>query len=251
MSELRQTEPDGTTPGSPGYGIRVRVRGIVQGRELDAYAMASLSGHAVVMAWENATPWRLDLDGLDGLMPQPQQLLLYLASGDVLELSESDDLRSFATRLTDRACEVPELTRGLRALGSTRGSQVSAHDRWFAPLLSARRSVAGISDPSRQVTLVDAASIAQQLRRVIAQLADEHAAGQAAMRRAIDAALEQESEEVFVALERLALTADVLRISTPDTRLVDWRRWVGALRDVFIAADQCWPRCALVLTHGV
>ncbi|MEO7359282.1 MAG: hypothetical protein ABI120_03065, partial [Gemmatimonadaceae bacterium] len=163
-----------TTPSSIGEqqpGIRVRVIGMVRGRELDAYALASLAANNVVLAWENAAPWQLDLEGIDGVMPRPGQLTLYLSSGDVLELTENEALRTFSARVLDRACAVPELTRGLRALGSLRGTPGPAHDRWFAPLLAARRAVAGISDAERQVALVDAAVIAQQLRRVMSDIA--------------------------------------------------------------------------------
>ena len=229
----------------------MRVIGMVRGCELDAYATVSLSGNNVVLAWENAAPWELDLDGIDGVMPRAGQLTLYLSRSDVLELTENEALRTFAARVLDRACAVPELTRGLRALGSLRGTPGPAHDRWFAPLLAARRAVAGISDAERQVALVDAAVIAQQLRRVMSDIAKELAPTHAAMQRALDAALQEETEPVFEALERLALTADVLRVSALDTRLHDWRRWMNALREVFVAADLSWPRCAVVITQGV
>ncbi|MBC8088863.1 MAG: hypothetical protein H7Z40_16485 [Phycisphaerae bacterium] len=235
----------------PPEGLRARVIGIVRGRELDAYATVTLAAHAVVLSWDNAAAWQLDLDGLDGVMPRPNQLTLYLSSGDVLELTENDALRQLAANVLDRACAVPELTRGLRALGSLRGTPGPAHDRWFAPLLAARRAVAGISDAERQVALVDAANVAQQLRRVMTEIAREMAPTHPAMQRAIEASLHEESESTFHALERLALAADVLRTSTLDTRLVDWRRWMKALREVFVAADQCWPRCAKVITDGV
>ncbi len=250
MSDPRPT-PSPIPPGEPPSGIRVRVIGIVRGRELDAYAMVLLSGNSVVLAWENAAPWQLDLEGLDGVMPRAGQLTLYLSSGDILELTENEALRTFSSRVLDRACSVPELMRGLRTLGSLRGTPGPAHDRWFAPLLAARRAVAGISDAERQVALVDAAVIAQQLRRVMSDIARELAPTHPAMQRALDAALNEESEPVFEALERLALTADVLRGSALDTRLHDWRRWMNALREVFVAADQAWPRCAVVITNGV
>ena len=249
------TDPRGANAqaavGTPSDAFRVRVIGMVRGRELNAHAHISLSGNAVVLAWENAAPWSLDLDGIDGLMSRPEHLTLYLSSGDVLELSENELLRTFTARVLDRACAVPELTRGLRALGSLRGTPGPAHDRWFAPLLAARRAVAGISDAERQVALVDAAVIAQQLRRVMADLAKEQAPLHPAMQRALDAALQEESEPLFIALERLALAADVLRVSALDTRLHDWRRWMNALREVFVAADQSWPRCAHVIVNGV
>jgi hypothetical protein len=232
-------------------GIRTRVIGIVRGRELDAMATAALAGHSLVLSWDNAAAWKLDLDGLDGVMPRPNQLTLYLSSGDVLELTENELLRQLGANLLDRACTVPELTRGLRSLGSLRGTPGPAHDRWFAPLLAARRAVAGISDAERQVALVDAAHIAQHLRRVMSEIAKEMAPTHAAMQRAIEASLHEESEALFAALERLALAADVLRTSALDTRLVDWRRWMGALREVFIAADEAWPRCGAVINNGV
>lgn len=232
-------------------GIRTRVIGIVRGRELDAVATVVLAANALVLSWDNAAAWQLDLDALDGVMPRPNQLTLYLTSGDVLELTENDALRQLGANVLDRACTVPELTRGLRSLGSLRGTPGPAHDRWFAPLLAARRAIAGISDAERQVALVDAAHIAQHLRRVMSEMAKELAPTHPAMQRAIEAALNEESEPVFTALERLALAADVLRTSALDTRLVDWRRWVGALREVFVAADQAWPRCGAVITDGV
>lgn len=249
MTEPRSVST--TTPGDATAGIPVRVIGMVRGRELDAAATVSLAGNDIVITWEHAAPWELDLDGIDGVMPRPSQMTLYLSSGDVLELTGNDALRTFATRVLDRACVVPELTRGLRALGSLRGTPGPAHDRWFAPLLAARRAIAGVSDAERQVALVDAAVIAQQLKRVMADLSKELAPTHAAMQRALDAALQEESEPVFEALERLALAADVLRVSALDTRLHDWRRWMNTLRDVFVAADQSWPRCALVLSGGL
>lgn len=252
MNQTRGFAPDGSHEGGRHpAGLRARVLGIVRGRELDAHATVALSGNAIVLSWENAAAWEIALDGLDGVMPRTNQLTLYLSSGDVLELTENDALRQFGANVLDRACSMPELTRGLRALGSLRGTPGPAHDRWFAPMLAARRAVAGVSDAERQVALVDAALIAQNLRRVMQEIAKEISPTHPAMQRAIEAALNEETEPTFEALDRLALAADVLRGSALDTRLVDWRRWMNALREVFVAADQCWPRCAVVLTEGV
>ena len=232
-------------------GIRSRVIGIVRGKEIDAFAAISLDGRAIVLAWEGATAWSLDVEALDGVMPHADQLTLYLTSGDVLELTDNDALRQFGQHVIDRACAFPELTRGLRALGSHRGSPGPAHDQWFAPLLGALRSVSGISDPTRQVALIDAAQITENMQRTLVELAREQSPNNPPMERALEAALLEESDATFVALTRLALAADVLRVSTLDTRLVDWRRWVAALREAFAAADQCWPKCSVVLTHGL
>ncbi|MEQ1691144.1 MAG: hypothetical protein ABMA00_07665, partial [Gemmatimonas sp.] len=137
-----------------------RVVGIVQGRDIDARAVLELDEHALVILWTRAAPWRLAFDGIDGVAQTASLLTLYLASGDVLELSGDDTLRTLGAQLLDRACVMPELTRGLRALGSLRGTPGPAHDAWFAPLLSARRALEGVSDPLRQLSLMDATRLA-------------------------------------------------------------------------------------------
>lgn len=227
--------------------VSARVLGIVRGREIDAMAQLSLEPHAVVLAWANAAPWRLAFDGIDGASLGPSRLTLYLAGGDVLELTGDDALRALGAQLLDRACVMPELTRGLRALGSLRGSPGTSHDAWFAPLLSARRAVEGVSDPLRQLTLFDAGRLRETMSRVIAELAAIRAPTDQATQRAIEASLEEDAEPLFQALTRLALAADALRGGDLDTRLADWRTWVSAIRLVFAAADESWERGREVL----
>ncbi len=222
----------------------VRVMGIVRGREINAPADVSLDRDCIVLTWASATPWRLSLEGLDGVAHGPAQLTLYLSTGDVLELSGDDALRTVGLQLMGRACSMPELTRGLRAFGSLRGTPGAAHDAWFAPLLAARRAVEGVSDAKRQMTLIDAGQLARSMERAMQELAALTAPGDTARQRAIEAALEEESEGMFLAFARLALAADALSGSASDTLFVDWRRWVGALRDVFAAADEAWGRCS-------
>ena len=223
------------------------VVGIVRGREIDARAEVELDGPTLVIFWSRATPWRLALAGIDGVSIADRQLTLYLASGDVLDLSGDDALRALGMQLMDRASVMPELTRGLRSLGSRRGTPGTAHDAWFAPLLSARRAVEGVSDPLRQVELLDAPRLTETITRVIGELAAIRAPTDAAMQRGIEAALEEDAEPLFAALKRLELAADTLRGSAPDSRLADWRRWVEMLREVFAAADESWARAADVL----
>jgi len=228
--------------------VNARIIGIVRGREIDAQAALELDEHTIVIHWAAATPWRLAFDGLDGIAAGATQLTLYLTTGDVLELHGDEALRGLTTQLLDRACTMPEITRGLRALGSRRGALGNAHDAWFAPFLAARRSVVGISDPLRQVALVDSAHLAGAMRRTIAQLAAVHSPTEPAAQRAIEAVLEEAAEPVFVAIARLELAADALRGSALDTRLADWRRWVEAMRGVFVAADRGWSGQSGVLS---
>ena len=139
-----------------------RVVGVVRGREIDASASVTLDQDTLVLAWQDATPWRLSLSGIEGIAGGGSSLTVYLVRNDVLELSGDDQLRALGRQLLDRACAMPELTRGLKSLGSSRGTPVAAHDRWFAPLLAARRAVEGVSDPARQVMLLDAAARAKE-----------------------------------------------------------------------------------------
>ncbi len=219
-----------------------RVRGIVRGSEIDRVADVSLNDATLMLSWTELTSLGLALDTLDGIAHQASQLTLYLSNGDVLELSGDDGLRPLAVRLTARACTMPELTRGLRSFGSLRGAPGTAHDVWFEPLLSVRRAVEGVTDATRQLALIDAGALATKMERVMIQLATTKAPGDAARQRAIEAALEEESIDLFLALGRLALTADTLMGGALDTRFVDWRRWIAALRDVFSAADDAWRR---------
>lgn len=231
-------------------GVTARVMGIVRGREIDARASLELEGNALLINWSNAAPWRLELDGVDGASTGPARLSLYLSSGDVLELTGDDSLRAFGAQLLDRACVIPELTRGLRALGSLRGLPGASHDAWFAPLLSARRAVEGVSDPLRQLELLHAPRLAETMTKVISALAAIQAPVDAPAQRAIEAVLEEEAAPLFIALQRMAFAADTLRGSALDTRLADWRAWIETVRLVFVAADECWGRCAQTLSHG-
>jgi len=228
-----------------------RIVGIVQGREIDAEAMLELDTHSLGIVWTRAAPWRLALDGIDGVSLGPSQLTLYLASGDVLDLSGDDALRVLGAQLVDRACAMPELTRALRAFGSRRGSpgasHDASHDAWFAPILSARRAIEGVTDPLRQVELLNADRLAESMTKVIAELAAIQAPTDLPAQRAIEAVLEEAAEPLFVAITRMALAADALRGGALDTRMADWRRWVATVRAVFVAIDDSWRRGAAVL----
>lgn len=221
------------------------VVGIVRGREIDAEATLELDAGSVVIVWTRATPWRLALGGIDGIAvsstsPEQVHLTLYLASGDVLDLAGDDRLRTFGAQLLAQACTIPELTRALRALGSRRGLPGTSHDAWFAPLLSARRSLEGVTDPLRQVAMLDAPQLSQTMATVITQLAVIQAPTDAAAQRAIEAILEEAAEPMFEAIERMAIAADALRGGALDTRLADWRRWMDSVRAVFVATDESW-----------
>jgi len=223
---------------------QVRVVGIVQGREIDTLAEVTLDQHTLVLAWQDATPWRLSLSDIEGIAGGPSSLTVYLVSNDVLDLRGDEQLRSLGLQLLDRACAMPELTRGLKSLGSSRGTPVAAHDRWFAPLLAARRSVEGVSDPARQVMLLDAATLTSEIERAISEIAATRASGDAAEQRAVEAALEEEAAAVFTTIQIMGVAGDVVRGGAVDTRIADWRKWVETVRAGLAAADEAWSGLA-------
>lgn len=236
--------------------VTAHIVGIVRGRELDAPVVLSLDDDILVVVSSADAPWRLPLSSVDGIAvtntPSAQgapiaHLTVYLEGGDVLDISGDDVLRQFASAVNDRAFAMPELTRGLRSLGSLRGSPGAAHDAWFASFMQARRSAEGVSDPLRQVELIDAQRLARGVGLTIAELAAIRAPTDAPMQRAIEAVLEEEAEPLGVAIARMSIAADALRGGAVDTRLLDWRRWVETLKQAFVAADDAWERCAPVL----
>lgn len=258
------TMRDATT-GRSDDALVVRVVGIVRGREIDAPATVALDHDAVVLNWRDAAAWRLVLDGIEGITASATSLTVYLRDHDVLELAGDDALRPFALAVSDRACTMPELTRGLRGFGAVHrggGRQAAvtadgaesplqrAHDTWFAPLLAARKAVHGVSDPARQVQLMDGTALADAMTEAAARIAVTLAPGDPAEQRAIEAAIEDEAALLFAVLQRLRAAGETVRTGDPDTRFADWRRWVAAARDVFAMADEAWTAIGEIVAEG-
>lgn len=227
----------------------VHVVGIVRGREVDAMGVTVLESDELVISWPPAAPWRLALEGMDGMAVGETSLTLYLLDHDVLELSGEGSLRALGAALTEAACKVPEVMRGGRSSSlslqhSENPELRQAHDRWLAPLLSARRALQGISDPERQVALFDGTRLADEMQRCLAEIAAVAAPGagvqQQARQRALGAALEDEAEGLFRALDRVALAGNVLSGGATDTRFADWRQWIDAVQQAYGAADEAW-----------
>lgn len=241
----------------PADALTVQVVGIVRGRDINASAVVTLDTEALVLSWPNAAAWRLALDGIEGVgSATSSSLTIYLRDHDVLELSGSEALRTLSQAIIDRACRIPELTRGLRELGAVRRTDVrasgrsplhTAHDVWFAPLLAARLAVHGVSDPARQVALMDGAALATAMTAAAVRIATALAPTDAAEQRALEAAIEDEATPLFAALERLRLAGQTVQAGATDTLIADWRRWVVAAREVFAGADEAWGQIAQIV----
>ena len=140
--------------------------------------------------------------------------------------------------------QLAELTLALRALGSRRRrrGQGNEQERFFAPLLEARRAAARATDVEAAVAAFDATRLATSFDKMIRSLAEDRApAGRAAGRRALEARLRERLEPLLDALSELALRADALRRAAGEDRREAWRDWERQLRLVFARADRCWP----------
>lgn len=229
-----------------------RLVGLWRGREIDLLANLHVEESALRFEPASAPPVRVRMDALDGCQLNEANAVLYLSSGDVLDVSLLDETSRLVMRAAiESAYTMPELTRSLRELGAIGGSDAAAHDRWFAPLLVARRALVGVSDPLRQLGLFDVNRLRDELARALTELAAQRAGGDAPRTRALEAILEDETEPVRRAMARVALAASALEGSESDSRLGDWRRWVRELMELYRAADNAWPAIARVLRSSL
>lgn len=233
----------------PATAVDVTVVGIVRGRDINQPASIDLGTTSLSILWQDASPWELAYEGIDGISANAQALSLFLHGGDVIELrAEEKSVINLKRRLSSRLYRVPEVTRGLRSLGSLRGVPGAAHDRWFAPFLAARRSLERTTDCDQQLQLFDAQMLRDEFNRAIEEIAVTHVPEGGAARRALEAALEEEAARIFVALAALDERASALRAADVDVHLAVWRNWVDGVRSVFAAVDECWAGCGVLLS---
>jgi hypothetical protein len=149
--------------------------------------------------------------------------------------------------LVERACPVPEFTRGLRALGSRRGGDASAQARFFAPLLQARRRLEEAADVDRRVDAFAAEALSERMRQVIGGLAAEWYPQEGPDRRALEAELSDALTAVFARLTALGAAASRVRAASDATRFDQWRLWLDEVAALFADADRGWSVAAGIL----
>ena len=228
-----------------------RVVGLWRGREIDVQTAVRLEHQSLLFERDAAVVLKLPLDALDGWQMLDTHALLYARGGDVLDMTlEHERARAVLRSALDEASSMPELARSLRAMGGSVGGNPAAQDRWFAPLLTMRRTLVGVSDPLRQVALFDVDRVRDELARALEELAAQRVGGDLPRTRALEAMLEEQTPDVRAALARVALAGATLEGSAPDSRLADWRQWVHEVRALFRSTDDAWPGIARVLSVG-
>ena len=230
-------------------GVAVVVHGLYRGADVAAQGRADLGDDALTVRVEGGR-WRpssftLPYSAIDGLRleetrPDERALTLFLGTGDVLDLTGGVELGDFARRLAGAACELPELTLRLRALGSGRANPGSDHDRFFAPLLAARRRAHAAATPEERVAAFDAVELRAGVEGTLAAFAAARCPERAADRRALEAELSELAEELLAAIDAAGVAAAAVRGSAADARFAAWRAWAATIAPIFAAADRWW-----------
>lgn len=166
--------------------------------------------------------------------------LTIFADRATIAASDSDRLQSFRIALCARACALPELTVGLRALGSHRGGDPDLQGRFFAPLLAARRRLEGQDTVEWRLAAFDADDLRRQTMETLREMVAEFVPNRAPARRSLEAQVLDEAEPLLNAMDALGEAAYLVRSADDARSYLCWRSWAARARDVFVQADRCW-----------
>lgn len=229
--------------------LAVTAWGIERGAEYGGSATVALRDDGIALALpasaSHATPRVYRFAAIDGVRVEDLAgdralLTIFLGGGDVAELTGTPGLRALARAIDDAACSLAEQTLALRALGSPRSRPGSDHDRYFAPLLEARRAAERARGALGRVQAFDAAVIARRLGDALATFAAERFPDSAPDRRALEAELRDLSQPAMAAAERLGEAAVTVAEAGDDVRFARFREWTATLRELFAATDAAW-----------
>lgn len=136
--------------------------------------------------------------------------------------------------------ELPELTRALRALGSSRRSGGALQAQFFRPLLEARRKAAEARTAAACLRAFDTAELERSLARALDRMLGEWPDAREPVRRAVRAEMAERVSGYSTALERLSELARHAQSAAETERLLAWRAWTAQLAATFDAADRSW-----------
>jgi hypothetical protein len=135
--------------------------------------------------------------------------------------------------------ELPELTRALRALGSSRRGG-SSQLLLFGPLLEARRRAADARSVQARVRAFNPADLNRALERAIERIVADWPDARPAARRALRHELVERVAAYAASLRELGQLATAATDPDEIDPLSAWRRWTRQLVAVFEAADRTW-----------
>lgn len=198
------------------------------------------------------SPTQIALATIDALSLVEMQLELKLRDGTrVAFISHaSADLRD---DIAARCRAIPELTRTLRAFGSRRrqrgpkSSAASDQQRFFAPLIDARKTALAANAPDATIQAFDARRLNAAVSAALRALASDRFAEPGPERRALEAELMDLNEPLSEALAALGDAAALAADNIEDLRY--WRAWAMQLRTTFEVADRVWLTLDASLDH--
>lgn len=186
---------------------------------------------------------RIPLAAIDVVASEGDELVVSVRDGRQVAIVSGEASRLHGDIIA-RCFALPELTRTLRTFGSRRGqrgrrpSAAVEQQRFFAPLVDARRTASGSTSPSETIAAFESAALIRALDDALRKLAVERFGQNGPARRALEAELMDSSEPLQSALRVLAERAAEARERLEEIRA--WRAWALSLRDVFEAADRVW-----------
>lgn len=136
--------------------------------------------------------------------------------------------------------ELPELTRALRALGSSRRSGGSVHSQFFQPLVDARKRAAEARSAAACVLAFETGELTRALERAIERIVGSWQDERPSVRRALRAELLERVAGYTRALGTLSERARETLAADEPTKLEAWRAWTTQLAATFEAADRSW-----------
>jgi hypothetical protein len=181
----------------------------------------------------------IDMIGVEG-----DDVVVALMDGARIEVAAESTPGDLCDQLLARCCALPEVTRALRAFGSRRrqrdrrGGGVAEQQRFFAPLVDARRSAAKATVPHDVVAAFDTAGLTKALDDTLQSFATARFGEYPPARRALEAELTDLAEPLHESL-RLLAEAGTAALAAPRD-LPAYRQWYARLRDTFEAADRAW-----------
>lgn len=186
---------------------------------------------------------RVRLSAIRTISVDADTVCILLSDGAVIALLADAPLELHAMLLAASRA-LPELTRGLRGFGSqrrthaARSTRAEEQQRFFAPLLEARREAEDTDKPGAVLVAFDGRRLRRSLEASLHAFAQACAPDSAPARRAIEAELTDAAEPFAATLEALDSAARDARGNLDD--VARWRVWRAHLLRVFEAADRAW-----------
>ena len=189
-------------------------------------------------------PVRVPFVTIDTIIVEGDDVIVALVDGARIEVVADSTPDELCDHLLAHCCALPEVTRTLRAFGSRRrqrdrrGGGAVEQQRFFAPLVDARRSAARAIVPHDVVAAFDAVAMGKAFDETLASFATARFGDYAPARRALEAELVDLAEPLRAALRLLEEAGAAARGAPRD--LHAYRQWYARLRDTFEAADRAW-----------